>query len=236
MLIKLLKPACVGILLFLQLLPVSAMAQSDSARVQLRVPPTEHIERYVADERFIYGNEQVGETLLTRIQRWLWDKIFDIIRTPWVRTMLEITFYLTFIIVLLALLNQLVKGNIKAAFTGKTPGRRITFGEEEQALPQEDLDRLLREAVSNKDFDRAVKILYQKSLKKLADAGLISWQPDKTNHEYLTEIASHPVYTSFRELTRYYEYVEYGDFHIQGNVFQSIQQNYKDFETRLSNE
>lgn len=236
MLIKLLKPACVGILLFLQLLPVSAMAQSDSARVQLRVPPTEHIERYVADERFIYGSEQVGETLLTRIQRWLWDKIFDIIRTPWVRTMLEITFYLTFIIVLLALLNQLVKGNIKAAFTGKTPGRRITFGEEEQALPQEDLDRLLREAVSNKDFDRAVKILYQKSLKKLADAGLISWQPDKTNHEYLTEIASHPVYTSFRELTRYYEYVEYGDFHIQGNVFQSIQQNYKDFETRLSNE
>jgi len=236
MLKKLFKPACVGIFILVQLLPVAATAQTDSVQPQLRVPPAEDIQRYATDERFIYGGEQAGETLWTRMQRWFWDKVFDIIKTPWVRSMLEIAFYLTFIAVLLALLNQLLKGNIKTAFSGKSPNQRITFGEEKGPLPQQDLDRLLREAVNKKDFDRAVKILYQKSLLKLEETGLIAWQPDKTNHEYLAELASHPVYTSFHELTQYYEYVEYGDFHVQATRFESIKRCYNDFEGDLPNE
>ncbi|MBX0290742.1 DUF4129 domain-containing protein [Hymenobacter sp. HSC-4F20] len=74
-----------------------------------------------------------------------------------------------------------------------------------------DFDSALAEAEAAGNYRLAVRLGYLLSLRHLTERGLIRWQPDKTNHEYLHELRGTPWFTEFQELTRQFEYVWYGE-------------------------
>lgn len=69
----------------------------------------------------------------------------------------------------------------------------------------------LAEAETAGNYRLAVRLGYLLVLRHLTERGLIRWQPDKTNHEYLLELAGTPWAAGFRELTRQFELVWYGE-------------------------
>lgn len=73
-------------------------------------------------------------------------------------------------------------------------------------------------AVEQKDYRRAIRLIYLYALKLLSDEKIIDWLPAKTNHDYLYEIQNEHFQKQFSMLSYYFEYVWYGEF--QANAMQ----------------
>ena len=77
-------------------------------------------------------------------------------------------------------------------------------------------------AVEQKDYKRAVRLVYLYALKLLSDQKIIEWLPSKTNHDYLYEIQNYGFQQQFATLSYYFEYVWYGDFQAEETQFREM--------------
>lgn len=96
-----------------------------------------------------------------------------------------------------------------------------------------DFDKELERLINEGKFRLAVRLLYLKALKKLSDAQIIQWQPDKTNYNYLTEISKTELKNDFSQLTRQFDYIWYGDFPINEQKFEPIRQSFNHFNNQI---
>ncbi len=109
----------------------------------------------------------------------------------------------------------------------------IKEGESSGMLNGTDYDRLIGGALSDNNYRLAVRYLYLQSLQKLTAAGTINFAADKTNYQYLDELQGRPFKNDFAYLTRQYEYIWYGGFAIDGLLFSSLQNNFRQFNKQL---
>jgi hypothetical protein len=106
-------------------------------------------------------------------------------------------------------------------------GRRArTMQEQEETGNTEDItetnwESLLQKAVRENDLRMAVRNSYMLLLQILQQRELIQYRNDKTNYEYLSELTDTPYKSSFRQLSRQYEYTWYGNFPISAETYDS---------------
>ncbi len=98
-----------------------------------------------------------------------------------------------------------------------------------------DYDKQVALAVSNKNYRLATRYLYLQTIQKLSAAGAINFAADKTNSQYLYELAGKPYKSEFASLTLNYEYVWYGEFLIDEAAFGTLQNRFKQFNNKLKN-
>jgi hypothetical protein len=118
----------------------------------------------------------------------------------------------TFIVALVLLLLYYVFKNV--TFSTKRTRAAITPYSDNtlEDIHELDIEGLLRQAMAERNFKMAVRFYFLSLLKNLNDAGLIKWEKDKTNREYLSELFSKDLYyNDVKKLTRGYEEVWYGD-------------------------
>lgn len=96
-----------------------------------------------------------------------------------------------------------------------------------------DYDKELQRLVSEGKYRLAVRLLYLRALKKLNDAEIIEWQPDKTNYNYLMEISKPEIKSDFSRLTLQFDYIWYGDFPIDEQKFDPINQSFNQFNKQI---
>ncbi|MBO9676206.1 MAG: DUF4129 domain-containing protein [Sphingobacteriaceae bacterium] len=96
-----------------------------------------------------------------------------------------------------------------------------------------DYEQELQRLVAEKKFRLAVRLLYLRALKKLNDAEIINWQPNKTNYNYLTEIDKPELRNDFSKLTLQFDYIWYGDFPIDEVKFDPINQSFNQFNSQI---
>ncbi len=77
-------------------------------------------------------------------------------------------------------------------------------------IPLTELERLLREALNNKDYRSAVRIYFIFIVRDLAQKNWIKWEKDKTNLHYLQEMSSKNEYQDFSAAVNYFEVIWYG--------------------------
>ena len=65
----------------------------------------------------------------------------------------------------------------------------------------------------------AVRFYYLLILQKLTDKELIVWQQEKTNEDFIREVAHLKIASDFTETTRLYDFVWYGNFEINEAEF-----------------
>ncbi|MEQ8524628.1 MAG: DUF4129 domain-containing protein [Gracilimonas sp.] len=220
------------------LLPANVFAQDssaiqfrpDSSEVNIRTIDTSTLDSLTREDVFAY-NEQAKnpETLWSRIQQWIFQILAWIFSSPWASITIRIIFFTIFGALLFALINQMMGGNLTSSFSKKKAGQALSLNIGESELSKTDYDEMLQAALSETRYRDAVRILYLKSLQQLNEHELITWKPDKTNHDYLRELGSHPSRSFFNKLTTYYEYVEYGDFKIDKTGFETVQNVYHQF-------
>ena len=92
---------------------------------------------------------------------------------------------------------------------------------------------LIHEAEANKDFNLAIRYLYLQSLKKLADADLIIFSPEKTNNLYVQEMSSHEYQSEFAFLTRQYEFTWYGKFKVNNIWYEELKSRFILFNKKI---
>lgn len=98
--------------------------------------------------------------------------------------------------------------------------------EEEIITPESDFDAFIRQALQNGNYRHAIRYQYLRTLHLLAGKNLVTLAPDKTNYQYVTEITNRDQQQAFAALTLNYEYVWYGEFEIDNNIYSKIETNF----------
>lgn len=121
---------------------------------------------------------------------------------------------------------------LKNGIFRRKKNKSISQSEEEALHTLNELsqyDDLIGAAESRSDFNLAVRYLFLKTLKTLAEEGFINFTAEKTNREYLKEMEQNNYYHEFEKLTRSYEYSWYGKFLIHENEYRKLKENFNSF-------
>lgn len=197
---------------------------ADSSAVEVRLPDTDRIASYKNDPDFRYDTGQEDQMSLIQlllaeliqfIERFFGDGVGE--------QALNIFFLILVLAAMALLINQLMKGNIRSAFYGKQASPGLRFSGSDETLSTAELDKLIEEARKNGNYREAVRLTYHKLLRELAGAGLIRWASGKTNIDYMYELQPHPAAGPMKQLTRIYDYTEYGNFEIDQSGFEQVQ-------------
>lgn len=97
-----------------------------------------------------------------------------------------------------------------------------------------DLNALISKYEAEKNLRFATRYQYLKLLKIFNDKKLLTWDPDKTNLDYIRELKGSTHHKTFTRLTHVFDYVWYGDFAVDEetyakykNEFHSLIKNYE---------
>ncbi|MCU0396044.1 MAG: DUF4129 domain-containing protein [Chitinophagaceae bacterium] len=90
-------------------------------------------------------------------------------------------------------------------------------------------NRLIEDAIAQGDFRGAIRYLFIDALNALAAAGHVQLMTEKTNHQYLAEIADPSLREAFQPLVMHYEYTWYGEFNPGEQQFNSILSSFHTF-------
>jgi len=124
--------------------------------------------------------------------------------------------------------------NVKPqAFFDSSSGTNIAHQLVLQDIHKMKLDELIRIAIINQEYRRAVRFLYLKLLKKLDSKQLIVWEINKTNRDYYYELTDKKFQQSFTHLSYWYDYLWYGNFPVGEDKFQEIETQFKTFEEEI---
>lgn len=110
-----------------------------------------------------------------------------------------------------------------------TSSKSIKEGAEQENNEMEDeaLDEKITAAVLAKEYRKAVRYSYFKTLRGLDAKGWIRYHAQATNYDYLVQFSKHSLASEFGFLTQVYEYVWYGGFELSDNQFDIVQSNFQ---------
>lgn len=133
-------------------------------------------------------------------------------------------FFLVAVVIFLAAIVYFMASNKVGFFAREAVSTQseITvdeLGENIFALQYKDM---LQKALKDSNYRLAVRIMYLQTLKQLNDSGLIRFQPELTNIDYLLQLKSSDKYRQFALITNHYEYVWYGKFELSKDVYERI--------------
>lgn len=131
--------------------------------------------------------------------------------------------FVLFILYKLFLTESILK---KTSQSNKIPSPETS--REDIAGPK-DFNAMIQQASGSGQYRIAVRYHYLNTLYKLADGKIIEMAPDKTNYQYVKEINNPSYKNSFASLTLIYEYVWYGEFSIDENIYCKINDQFFSF-------
>lgn len=108
----------------------------------------------------------------------------------------------------------------------------ITEANLDQYLQETDLQRFLRAALESGNYALAIRLYYLQIIKTLSERRAIAWSKEKTNRDYLREMRHHPQHDAFRQATRTFERVWYGNSGLQAEEYARLE---TQFSTLLNN-
>lgn len=208
----------------------------DTAAVQTRKFDTAALTSYSKQAAFKYPTGHAGISLWAALWKWFWDMVREFLSRGKNLTVFGIVVRYFFIILGLAalvfLILKLVGVDPINVFRRKPVSGNIPYTADVENINEIDFDERIELAVAQHNYRLAVRLLYLKSLKLLGDAGVIHWEINKTNRDYLNEIGNPEQRTAFGTLTRQFEYIWYGEFAIDGTVFSKVRSLFNSFNSQ----
>jgi hypothetical protein len=111
----------------------------------------------------------------------------------------------------------------------KQPGQPgVDLSLEEEIIQKQDISKLIAKAIREKNYRLAIRYYYLSVLKKLREREIIEYQFQKTNAEYLSEIQDGFLKEQFRKITWIYDFIWYGDFHVDETQFEKAKVEFED--------
>ena len=202
-----------------------------SSEAVFRSVPDTTVERLKREKSFAYANDPaywVKEKFTYK--KGFWDYFFDFFASDIVRVM----FYVLLGGLVLFVLYRIIVLNDLFVFYSSKKNARSFQDTASPEIDRESIDRLLDEAILQKNYNLATRYLYLKTLYSLNDKQWIQFHPEGTDNEYLEQMSKHRQSRQFRFLTRVYEYAWYGKFNITDEQFATVQNHFKNFHAGIS--
>lgn len=196
-------------------------AQDDRAPLRVRYPDKDHLRDLQTDHDYQYGTDTPPpENPLARLWAWFLRKIGNFLSSKAYENVWQY-------VLLAAIAGVAVYLLLKAEMLGflfpkRAQSAELAYENLAEDIHEIDFDRAIGEAIDQRNFRLAVRLLYLKTIKQLTDAGQITYKPEKTNRQYVYELAHSPLQADFERLTSQFERVWYGDFSIDETQFSSL--------------
>lgn len=217
---------------------IPAKPIQEAKPISFRVPDKSKIEEFQNNPRFNYHVERKQKAQLS----W-WDKLWYEITEFFGKLFSQVarSGALSFVVIMICvilvclLLMKLLNIDYRTVLGKKKMDKpEIDFYTED--VHSMNFDELIANALKNKDYRLAIRFLYLKNLKLLADKGIIDWNAHKTNYSYQHEIGNNNLRSKFLETTLIFDYVWYGEFSVEEAQFSGIQSRMNDFSKMITNE
>ncbi|MGB7394250.1 MAG: DUF4129 domain-containing protein [Pricia sp.] len=204
-------------------------AENDSAAVTYQAAPLNlrkideaDTRKYQDDPAFHYEVAEAEPTWWDDFMTWvgnLWRRFLEgIFGAEEVPSLLEdfsrILPYLLLGILLYLLIRFFLSVNASGLGRSKNELGTVGLSEEEHLIKNEDLQQLVQKALADKNYRLAIRYYYLHLLQLMTEKDIISWELQKTNDDYLREIDNPDLKPSFSKITRWYDYIWYGEFPI----------------------
>ncbi|WP_323788635.1 DUF4129 domain-containing protein [Psychroserpens sp.] len=219
----------------------------DDSTIDVKEITEDDLDTYKNDDAFNYIEVEPEENFLARAFNrfisWLSNIIREIVEAIFgvgeAQGLLYFIFYilpyLILAILIFLLIRFFLKVNSRTLITGQKEKAGFQFTEDEQIIKNEDINALINNAIQQKNYRLAIRYYYLQSLKHLTEKQVIIWQQEKTNEDYITEIASDSIKSSFKNITRIYDYVWYGEFNIDQLRFESLKIPFESLNKSITN-
>lgn len=206
-----------------------AMPVDTTAKVALRTFEGNLAEKYQGNEFNYNLKDGESKNLLSRLISWLLDvlnDVFGIDLPPGTIQVLEYIVYFALVLVAVYLLVKFFTGENASAIFKKKATSTININLEEEHIANLDLDSLISEALSQRNYRLAIRYQYLKVLKTLAQQQLIVWDYEKTNLDYQKEIDTPNVKVLFRDVSYVYDHIWYGEKEIDEERYKAVQHSF----------
>ena len=206
----------------------------DTAHVDVRKLTDDERTKLMEDKNYRY--DRIGpapKSMWDRFWEWVWRQIGKIFESKGGMIGWHIFEYSIIVAALVLVIVLLLKNNIRALFYGKGASVDIDFKEFDNDINKINFNKLIEEAISKKDFRKAVRLHFLQLLKGLAEHNVIKWQIDKTNSDYSMELLNTRYSKLFNELAISYEFIWYGDFHLDEPNFRKAIEKFKEFKVGI---
>ena len=195
----------------------------------------ENIASYKEDSSFNYIEIEANESFIDRLKQWfrnilteIFEFIFGVGKASGILFFIfRIVPYLILAFLIVMLLKFFLNVNSRTIISGKQNQATIQFTEDEHIIKSKDITALINDAIKQNDFRLAIRYYYLLSLKYLSEKNIISWQQQKTNEDYISEIKKGTLKKDFKAITRIYDYVWYGEFNIDELRFNTLKSSFE---------
>ena len=206
---------------------------TDTSDVVVRSFNNSELQEFKKDKEFYYdGLNDPSKGLWERFWEWVWWRVHEIMRTKNGRTTVW-TILIGLGIAVIVFFVVKVMGMSSGGLFARDAGSSLPYTTETEDINRISFDDAIKEAVENRNFRLATRLLYLQSLKILSDKGYIQWQLNKSNNDYIREVTGKPWHSLFKKLTYSFEYTWYGEMNLANDEFQNLQVQFQQFNNQL---
>ncbi|WP_111707451.1 DUF4129 domain-containing protein [Lutibacter citreus] len=221
----------------------SLVVKNDKSIIAQKKFNSKKLNEYKKDKDFIYTEEveKREPTILERLFNWLGRQFSRFIE--WIfgvkyakgilATILNAFPYIIVGLLIYFLLKFFLKVNSNSIISNASNRSSVSITNEEALIKNADLKQLIKQAIEKKNFRLAIRFYYLNILKNLEEKELILWEQQKTNEDYIKEISKESIGDSFKNLTRLYDFVWYGNFNITEIEFARVEADFLNAENLI---
>lgn len=170
----------------------------------------------------------VAESLWDRLLLWFKQFLEDFFQAATTTQLGKLIMYIIGLFLFIVIVMMLLKVNaFKIFYSGE--GHNAQYQVLDENIHEMDFEKLIHEAIDQKDYRRGIRLLFLYALKLASDKQLIHWKLGKTNREYVTELDRNDLKTRLNELSFYFDYAWYGNFNITLETFKKAQDVFSDW-------
>ncbi|NBL65341.1 DUF4129 domain-containing protein [Flavobacterium sp. NST-5] len=187
----------------------------------------ENFQEKYTDSDYEYEAKPRGENWWDRFLEWLaywFQKIFGMSSSQSAGNVINIILQILAVLVVLFVIYLIAKAILNKEgrwiFGKSSDAKMIRYEDLEKNLQLVNFEKLIDEAMQNGEQRLVVRYYYLWLLKKMSASGIIKWDPEKTNSDYVYEISSEKLKSEFSYLSYLYNYIWYGEFALEENTFE----------------
>lgn len=151
-------------------------------------------------------------------------------------TLGESFIYVAITILIIFLILMLLGFDIKSWFAlNKKVENEVITEDNLENVTQNQIESLLQKAISQKNYNQALRYAYLKALQLLANKNLIELSKQKTNWDYQIELKQRKasLSESFKDISRIFAYIKYGEFVASQEHFATLYPRFESFYQKI---
>jgi hypothetical protein len=213
----------------------------DSAAVE-PVHFTKNFKKKYTDSDFVYEYKAPEKSAWDHFKEWLASLLQNLLSSTeqgslsLVNILINSIAVLVIILVIYFIVKSLINKEGQWIFGKNSNKRNVNYSDIEKNIHLLDFEKLIKESIQAGEKRAAIRYYYLWLLKVMAQNRYIEWDIEKTNSDYLYELQRPDHKEDFTYLSYLYNYIWYGEFEIDENMFKKAENRFKNSIKTFGNE